>query len=92
VAGTILKSKPCWHGGGTIRQHEKNIAQYDLPFYVRPDGYRFAQMGTGSVYRLFDNCRNEPMLNLIGLNVSIFAALFLFSYLGYLADKKRGKA
>ncbi|MFM2376981.1 MAG: hypothetical protein RLZZ165_2078 [Bacteroidota bacterium] len=55
--------------------------------------FMLVQMGTGSVYRLFyDNCRNEPLLKLIGLNVIMLAVSFLFSYLGYLADKKRGQA
>jgi hypothetical protein len=53
--------------------------------------FLFIQMSTGSVYRLFDNCRNESLLNLIGLNIILLAFSFLFSYLGYLADKKRGK-
>jgi predicted exporter len=54
--------------------------------------FMLVQMGTGSVYRLFyDNCRNEPLPKLIGLNVIMLAVSFLFSYLGYLADKRRGK-
>lgn len=44
---------------------------------------------TGSLYKLIYNPEDESILKLLIVNIVMLAIAYMFSYFGYLADKKK---
>ncbi|MCY1246146.1 hypothetical protein D3C86_1837740 [compost metagenome] len=44
---------------------------------------------TGSLYKLIYNPEDESILKLLIVNIVMLAIAYVFSYFGYLADKKK---
>ena len=46
---------------------------------------------TGSLYKIIENPKNEPILKLISINLLFLLIAFLFSYFGYKSQQKKNK-
>lgn len=54
--------------------------------------YIIAAAILGTLHELLFNTENKSFLLLIGINVLMIIVAFIFSYLGYLSEKKKNKS
>jgi uncharacterized membrane protein YraQ (UPF0718 family) len=54
--------------------------------------YIIAAAILGTLHELIFNPKNKSLLLLLGINILMIIVAFIFSYLGYLSEKKKNKS